>query len=232
MSCPAKTAITDSELNQTYMNKDKPGILPSSAPTSSDRDGNGMLKDTTIKSLIGSLKGSGVIPTATQKGNPEEFLRKQGELLRNIESEYCFYEARYKYALEQLFKNINVGYMNNTGDVQSAIQSSLASTQALNQKLNDLTQIINGITEDMLSSTSSLEAETKALDKKMKEQKKKLDAQNKIISSNQAVTELNKQMVKFTEQKAKYSNNLLGLYSFLNVVALGLLIYVYKSARE
>jgi hypothetical protein len=232
MSCPAKTAITDSELNQVYSNKDKPGILPSASPSSSDRDGNGMLKDTAIKALIGSLKGSGIIPTATSKGNPEEFMRKQEELLKNIEAEYCFYEARYKYSLEQLFKNINMGYMNNTGDVQGAIQTSLASTQALNQKLNDLTQIINGITEDMMSSTNSLEAETKALDAKMKEQKKKLDAQNKIISSNQAVTELNKQMVKFTEQKAKYSNNLLGLYSFLNVVALGLLIYVYKSARE
>lgn len=232
MSCPAKTAITDSELNQIYTNKDKPGILPSSSPSSSDRDGSGMLSSTTLKAMISSLKGSGVIPTVTGKGNPEEYMRKQSELLKNIESEYCFYEARYKYSLEQLFKNINIGYMNNTGDVQSAIQSSLASTQFLNKKLNDLTQIINGITEDMLESTNSLEAETKALDTKMKEQKKKLDAQNKIISSNQAVTQLNKQMVKFTEQKGRYSDNLLGLYSFLNVVALGLLIYVYKSARD
>ena len=232
MSCPAKTAITDSELNQTYTNKDKPGILPSSSPSSSDRDGNGMLSASTLSALMASLKGSGVIPTATAKGDPELFLRKQEELLKNIESEYCFYEARYKYSLEKLFKNINIGYMNNTGDVQSGIQSNLASTQILNQKLNDLTQIINGITDDMLSSTNSLEAETKALDKKMKEQKKKLDAQNKIITSNQAATELNKQMVKFTEQKGKYSDNLLGLYSFLNIVALGLLIYVYKSARD
>ena len=232
MSCPAKTAITASELNQIYSNKDKPGILPSSPPGSSDRDGNGMLKDTTIKALISSLKGAGVIPTAKTTSNPELFMKKQEELLRNIEAEHCFYEARYKYALEQLFKNINIGYMNNTGDVQSAIKSSLASTQELNKKLNDLTQIINGITDDMLSSTNTLEAETKALDRRMKEQKQKLDAQNKIISSNQAVTELNKQMVKFTEQKADYSNNLLGLYSFMNIVALGLLIYVYKSAGE
>jgi hypothetical protein len=232
MSCPAKTAITASELNQTYSNNDKPGILPSSPPGSPDRDGNNMLKDTTLKALVSSLKGSGIIPTAKVSGNAELFMKKQGELLKNIESEYCFYEARYKYSLEELFKNINIGYMNNTGDIQTAIQSSLASTQVLNQKLNDLTQIINAITDDMLSSTTMLEEETRALDKKMKEQKQKLDAQNKIISSNQATTELNKQMVKFTEQKGKYSNNLLGLYSFLNIVALGLLVYVYKSARD
>jgi hypothetical protein len=232
MSCPSKTAITASELNQTFSAGNKPGLLPSSPPSSSDRDGNGMLKDTTVKALIGSLKGSGVIPTASAKGNPEEYMTKQKELLKNIEAEYCFYESRYKYSLEQLFKAINIGYMNNTGDVQSAIQANLTSTQALNQKLNDLTQIINGVTDDMLASTNSLEEETKALDKKMKEQKQKLAAQNKIISSSQAATEINKQMVKFTEQKAKYSDNLLGLYSFLNIVALGLLIYVYKSARD
>ena len=66
----------------------------------------------------------------------------------------------------------------------------------------------------------------------MNEEKEKLQKQNKIISSNQATMEINKQMVKFTEQKAKYSNNLLGLYSFLNIVALGILVYVYKSAGE
>ena len=84
----------------------------------------------------------------------------------------------------------------------------------------------------MLLSTSGLETKVQSFDKNMKEQQQKLLAQNKIISSNQSVTELNKQMVKFTEEKAKYSNNLLGLYSFLNIVALGLLVYVYKSARD
>lgn len=231
MSCPAKTAITDSELNQTFGTGSISGLLPSASPGANDRDGNGMLNVATIQSLISSLKGSGVIPTP-KLSDPELFMKKQEQLLKNIQDEYCFYEARYKYALDKLFNTINQGYTNNTGDVQTTIQSYLQSTQMLNQRLNDLTQIINGVTEDMLASTTSLEAETKTLDKKMKEEKKKLDAQNKIISSNQAVTELNKQMVKFTEQKAKYSDNLLGLYSFLNIVALGLLVYVYKSSRD
>ncbi len=225
-----KTAITDSELNQTFMNGVKPGILPSSPPDSSDRDGNGMLNKNTIQSIITSLKGSGVIPATT--ATPEVAITKQKELLNDIQLEYCFYEARYKYSLEQLFNAINAGYSNNTSDNQNNIQKYLKSTQALNQRLNDLVQIINGITEDMLSTTSSLESEIKALDKQMKDQKDKLSKQNKIISSNQATKELSKQMVKFTEQKAKYSNNLLGLYSFLNIVALGLLVYVYKSARD
>lgn len=231
MSCPAKTALTDSELTQTFGNGIIQGVLPSSPNGASDRDGNGILNKNSVQAIISSLKGSGVIPSV-KNANPEILLKKQADLLTNIQSEYCFYEARYKFALEKLFSAISQGYLNNTGDVQTAVQKYLQLTQSLNQRLNDLTQIINGITEDMLSSTTNLEAEIKAFDKQIKEQGAKLQEQNKIISSNQAATQLNKQMVKFTEQKGKYSNNLLGLYSFLNVVALGLLVYIYKSARD
>jgi len=230
-SCPAKTALTDNELSQTFGNGITQGLLPSSPNSASDRDGSGILNVNAVQSIISSLKGSGVIPNASTV-NAELFITKQTELLKNIQAEYCFYESRYKYSLDKLFNSINMGYMNNTGDTQTSIQIYLVSTQALNQRLNDLTQIINGVTDDMLSSTTNLETEIKAFDNQIKEQQTKLAAQNKIISSGQAVTTLNKQMVKFTEQKGKYSNNLLGLYSFLNIVALGLLIYVYKSARD
>ena len=57
----------------------------------------------------------------------------------------------------------------------------------------------------------------------------KLAQQNKIISSSDAVTKLNKEMVKYTEEKNRYTENLLKTYSVLNIVALGLLIYIYKS---
>lgn len=230
-SCPAKTALTDTELSQTFGNGIIHGLLPSSPNSASDRDESGILNKTTVQSIISSLKGSGIIPNSTM-GNAELFVSKQGELLKNIQAEYCFYESRYKYSLDQLFNSINLGYMNNTVDIQASIQTYLISTQALNRRLNDLTQIINGVTSDMLSSTTTLDAEIKLFDTQIKEQQTKLAAQNKIISSGQAVTTLNKQMVRFTEQKGKYSTNLLGLYSFLNVVALGLLIYVYKSARD
>jgi hypothetical protein len=231
MVCPAKTALTDNELNETFGNGIVQGLLPSNPNGASDRDGDGMLNKNAVQSIISSLKGSGIIPNVTSS-NADMLLKKQGELLKNIQAEYCFYESRYKYSLEKLFDAISQGYTNSTGDVQSAIQKYLQSTQALNQRLNDLTQIINGVTEDMLSSTTGLEAEIQAFDRQIKDQGTKLEQQNKIISSNQAVSMLNKQMVKFTEQKSKYSDNLLSLYSFLNIVALGLLVYIYKSARE
>jgi hypothetical protein len=229
MTCPAKTAITDSELGQTFGSSTVHGLLPSSPNGASDRESNGMLKKSVVQQIISSLKGSGVIPSPG-KGETDIFAKKQADLLKNIQDEYCFYDARYKYALEKLLEGVQTGYVNNTPDTQSTVQKYLKYTQVLNQRINDLIQIINGVTDDMLSTNSNLESEIKAFDKKINDEQKKLAAQNDIISSNQAVTKLNKELVKYTEQKGKYTNNLLGLYSFLNIVALGLLIYVYKSA--
>ena len=100
----------------------------------------------------------------------------------------------------------------------------------LNIRLNDLTQIMNGITESMLSTSDSISNEIQQFDKRIKALKGKLDAQNKIIMTGDTTTNIRKQMVKYTEEKAKYTDNLLSLYSFLNIVALGLLVYVYKAA--
>ena len=75
-----------------------------------------------------------------------------------------------------------------------------------------------------------IQKEIEKFNARIKAQKEKLDAQNKIIMSGEATTNIRKEMVKYTEEKGKYTDNLLNLYSFLNIVALGLLVYVYTAA--
>ena len=74
-----------------------------------------------------------------------------------------------------------------------------------------------------------MDTEIKKFDNEARQLQLKLAQQNKIISSSDAVTKLNKEMVKYTEEKNRYTENLLKTYSVLNIVALGLLIYIYKS---
>jgi hypothetical protein len=227
ITCPSNTALTDTELDQIYSNGVKPGILPSSPNDMSDRDGNGMLIPSAINTIISSLKNSGILSSTNSKKNDNN-----ASLIKDIQNEYCFYYSRYKYSLEKLLGAIRQGYTTNTNDTQQVIQKYLASTQALNRRLNDLIQIVNEITNDIMKSSSELSIEAKTLKTQMNEQKKKLDTQNKIISSSEATSKLNKEMVKFTEEKARYSDNLLKLYSVVNIVALGLLVYVYKSTAD
>ena len=231
--CPnASSSLTDTDLSAVYGDNINPGLLPSSPYSNNQRDSSGMLLDATLKTAINNLKSQGLIPATNLKGlKMDKYMEQQQKFINNIQSEYCFYDSRYRYALQRLLSAIQEGYANNIPDIKNLIDSYLSHTQRLNQRLNDLTQLINGITDDVMKGTSDLNTELMALNKVIKERETKLKAQNDILSSAEATTILNKNMVKFTEEKAKYNNNLLKLYSFLNVVALGLLVYVYKSAN-
>lgn len=211
-------APTDNDLNLTYNS----GLLPLQPNGDMDRE-NGILKSTAVATIILNLKNSGIIPTLT--ANTDLFIKKQNDLMQNVKSEYCFYYSRYSYSLQKLLKAISDS---NT----VAINKYLDSTQSLNKKMNDLIQIINGVNGELLLSNTHMTQEVKKFDDEIKQLHTKLVNQNKIISSNEAVAKLNKEMVKYTEEKSRYTNNLLKMYSVLNIVALSLLVYVYKSAGE
>lgn len=146
--CANQTSFTQSELNAPY--SASPALLPSTANGSSDREATGLLKDTVVSSIVVSHKGSGVIPTPTPS-NPEQYLAKQQIFIANVKAEYCYYESRYKYALNQLFTAIASGYPTSNPAIQTRVQTYLAMTQGFNQRLNDLTQIMNATVSAMMT---------------------------------------------------------------------------------
>lgn len=227
--CPRQTISTDSELSATFGDATNVGVLPGTPNPSSDRDAKGKLTQSALSIIVTKLKGSGKIPPSTGY-TPEEFIQKQQALIQSLQTEYCFYESRYMYALDRVFNAIRSGYLTNTEDKKAIVERYLDSTKVLNLRLNDLTQIMNAITEHMLTTSDSIQEEIIRYNKQIKIQKENLDKQNKIINSGEAATNIRKEMVKYTEEKAKYTDNLLKLYSFLNIVTLGLLVYIYKAA--
>jgi hypothetical protein len=52
---------------------------------------------------------------------------------------------------------------------------------------------------------------------------------NKVLKQEDAAGILHKRMVEFTQEKNLSANNLLSLYGFLNLVALGLLVYISRT---
>jgi len=224
-TCPKQTSITDSELQQTF-----PGLLPATPNGDSDRDSTGLLTPNAVQAIIASLKGSGVIPTKNKDAKPQGN-SKQTALLNTIKSEYCFYDSRYKYALEKIFSEVQQGQLTNAPTISPSTKKYIAVAQSLNRRLNDLIQIVNAITNDMMATSTSMDTEMSNMSQSMQDLKKKLEQQNKMISSNEATMKIRKEMVKYSEEKARHTDNLLKLYSFLNVVALGLLVYIYKAAN-
>lgn len=227
-TCPVESSLTSQDLSATF-SEDK-HLLPSSIlPT--DRDDSGMLKASMLADLVSRLESAGIVPVV-KSSTAAAYTTKVTALLEGAKREYCFYDSRYRASLQYLFTSIRNTTQNNTEEAKQVIESRVQITQTLNRKVNDMIQIMNAITEKMMKSSETLQDEIATFNARLKSQRDKLQEQNTIIQSNEASMRLKKEMVKYSEEKARYSNNLLKMYSFLNIVALGLLVYVYKAAGD
>ena len=220
-------SFTNAELDAIFPK----GILPESIDAS-NRDSSGLLKDTYTKSLVASLKTSGKVPVLSTINNNENVYRsKVNDLLVLSRNEYNHYYTRYVSVLNILFTAIRDQYTVSSNDNKIRVDNSNAKLLKLNTKLNDLIQIMQAISNDMLQTSDAMNAELTSFQANMADKKQKLQTQSDIIKSSQSGTKISREMIKYTEENARYTDNLLKMYSFLNVVALGLLIYIYRAAN-
>ena len=158
-----------------------------------------------------------------------QYMAEDEALLNLVKREYCYYEARYFYSLDRLITSLKDGFLQNDSAKRAVVEKSLENTRKLNLRLNDLIQIVNYYTRRRLEQAQSYNNTINNLNNIMQQRSDKIKAQTEILNSENATALLHKQMVKYTEEKNRANSNLLSLYSFLNIFALGMLVYIYRS---
>jgi len=233
--------MTDTSLQAPYTSTNgSPSLMGSANVASAERTERGLLTPTATLTAVKALKAQGLIPTpptitsnsVSETGPIEAYMKQDQDFVANLKAEYCYYDGRYRYALQQLIKGLQQGYTDSNTTNQQSIQNYLKLTQGLNRTLNDMTQIVNQITQQRRQETKDQSTSINSLNQELVSRGNQLGAQNDILQKEQGAANLYKEMVKFTREKANYTNNMLALYSFLNITALGLLFYIYRSAGE
>ena len=233
--------MTDTALQAPYTSTNgSPSLMGSANVASAERTDRGLLTPTATLTAVKALKAQGLIPTpptitsnsVSETGPIEAYMKQDQDFVANLKAEYCYYDGRYRYALQQLIKGLQQGYTDSNTTNQQSIQNYLKLTQGLNRTLNDMTQLVNQITQQRRQETKDQSTSINSLNQELVSRGNQLGAQNDILQKEQGAANLYKEMVKFTREKANYTNNMLALYSFLNITALGLLVYIYRSAGE
>ncbi len=231
--CPSSNEqFTMSDLDKAY-----DGIsIMEPAVSNSNRTADGMLTQTYLEGRVRALKGN-VIPAEPQmqyiKGKNQdavikEYMEKTNQIKGIIRAEYCFYLARYKFAFRQLISNIANATAGSTG-VLGTIESYTGVTVRLNRKLQDLSQIANAISDTQYATTQNFQHSINDANAEIQTYFDTLKSHADILRKEVPAVELRKRMVEYTREKSRANKNLLSLYFFLDVVALGLLFYVYKA---
>ena len=238
--------MTDSAFSATELNTRFPGtaatstsiqgILPDSV-LATNRTTDGLLSEAYLTSYVDTLTQAKRIPSppspergvATPGTSVSTFINAEKAFMDNFKMEYCFYNARYKFALGTLITKIGDTYANSSDAKTIEVDQWVTISRDLNQKLNDLVQIANAITTKRFNQAREGNENINDVNTELGERSAALQEQAKILNDKNAKGELYKRMMDYTQSKAKVSNNLLQLYGALNVVALGLLFYVYRA---
>lgn len=231
-------SFTDTDLTADYAVGGQSGLLVGANLSAAAREDNGLLTPQAVKAAVQSLITAGLVPVppvgtdATNQERIQVFMRKDKTFLEDVSREYCFYDARYKYSLRQLIGKLQAGYTDSNSQSQALIKKYLQFSQTLNRKLNDMTQIVSGITQSRVEATQGRASSIQGLSGQLEQRSKLLAKQSKVLSSEEGAANLYKDMTRYTKQKVDTVNNMLALYSVLNITALGLLFYLYSAMSE
>jgi hypothetical protein len=219
----ATKPLTTTDFNAIF--KGAPNLLASIQLPAS-----GTLSQGDINNIIKRLQGTHLLTYNGRNGAQVD--KKIMELMDSAKKEYDFYYNLYKQSAGNLFDSIVLYNNRKNATRQRAMNNNLDQTTKLNTKLNILLQIMIGITSTVQGSTTQINNQLQNLTRWLEGRRWTIMQQRNTISSGEGITKLNKEMVNYTEEKARYTDNLLKMYSVLNIVALGLLVYVFRSSSS
>jgi len=202
-------------------------VLPSSVlPIGGLRtNSNGDLTDDALRTIVDGLKSRGIDPT--DKETRQKLLKDLSVFLCSVNNQYSFL---LEYIQGKISNNENVpDTVINAAKEKNRILRDILNVSGYLKHLKSYhgdTEFIEGW-QNSVSSTDTISGFQDAGCTNCKA----LQAQYEILD-NKSYVELRKRTVAVTEEKNKVANNYLGLYGFMNLVAIGLLIYVAGISKN
>jgi hypothetical protein len=157
--------------------------------------------------------------------------QQEKQTMDALQNEFCYTYVRYKFALEDLFETLTRTSSASSLTIaqRKTIETKISRAKELNMRLNDLIQFTNFLANKRASEMRDQNSNINTLNSSLADIYGRLQKQNEILRQESSITDLRQRMVEFTQEKNQSATNLLSLYGFLNLVAVGLLFYIARS---
>jgi len=133
--------------------------------------------------------------------------------------------------------SVNILYGGLTGSGNSIAPTGLMGhVYILNSKLNQMIQLMQKLQSVRLSSLNTnfygvFSDPNSNLNKPLSDVQTKLQTVSTVLTKGDFEMSAKQSMIDYTLEKNSSSRNLLAVYGFMNIVAVGLLFYLYKAAK-
>jgi hypothetical protein len=188
-----------------------------------------------LQTYVAGLTQKGIVPkhspkpdsrTKSMETDMDKLLNDDSAFFVKVREEFCYYEARYKFALRR-FLELATTLDNSNND--AARQMLNISTQ-LNQKLNNMLEVMSYITDNRVSFINSNKTSINTSNAKINQRLNELKNQYGLLSRDNAAIETQKEMVRYTKEKNDYTVNQIALFTSLNALAIAAVYAIYRGA--
>lgn len=199
------------------------------------------VNDTAVNTLVDSLLSKsratsidvtefvGVRATDETQPNPAKDFAENAKILRQtIKEEYCYYYSRYNWGLNKIL----VSATQQGSAVDPAFK---AGVQKLNITLNVILAVMKGMVNNRMTSlqeySSNSENGVNSLNSELERARISLQQDSGMLQANDLNSDIQSSMIEFSLEKNESSRNMLAMYGFMNIVAVGLLFYLYTNVK-
>jgi len=180
---------------------------------------------TALQGYVQGLIDTGRIPGQLSDFDKQMAADKQFYAL--VQTEYCFYETRYKAALTQFLNVVSDSHGADTASVASALNL----TVDINKRLNSLLEILNYVSNDRAEKVNARSPMINAANEKLQEKIATLKRQQEFLQSSDVRIRTQEEMMRYSAEKSSAMNTQIMFFVALNVVAIGTILTVYKNIR-
>jgi len=187
-----------------------------------------------VKALLNSQKA--LAPETIQQleeMNPaEEFAKASATVRDNINKEFCFYYKRYIFILHEILMLAATQDSTKLGDSYITKKNK---TEGLNSQLNQILQVIQALVNVRITSLKKYygtDTGVNQINTYLDNTRGDLLNHSKLLKNLAMEKDLKSAMVDYTVEKNSSSRNLLAIYGFMNIVAAGLIFYLYRTAKN
>jgi hypothetical protein len=150
------------------------------------------------------------------------------DLLYSLKYEFCFWVKAYKVVLGDYITTANATSL--TDAVKNGrTRQIINQLNSINLRLSDLTMIASHIGTQQSNAITGMNSTVNEYISSITSQTTTLQEQSNLLSSSDVKSKLRSRMLEYSDEKNAYANQLLATYGFANLIALGLLFYIYRS---
>jgi len=175
----------------------------------------------------------------TNLNSASNFSTKSAILRADIDREYCYYYVRYNWLLQSVLTTAVTATAAQlavwNSDLNSEYNKQKSACENINRKLNQILQMLQSIVNNRLNTLNTYYGTSSGVNKinnDLNTIRTKLQKDATNLNNTNMETYVKTAMMDYTIEKNNASRNLLAVYGFLNIVAIGMIYYLYRNTKE